>query len=520
MNNIRATLRAALLAGVATVAMGGSAFAQDEAQSTAAAELPAGPETAEQRIARLEAALIDLQSQLADLKASTGAQVADVRKAQQATTVTIANGRPTIASGDGQFTAAFRGVVQLDGALYDQDDAGPLATDFRRGSFGDTTENDRARDLGDGFNFRRIRLGIEGKAFGDWEYNLTVDFGGSGNEEGGKVNAAWLQYNGLGFTKLRVGAFAPTTGLEDGASNTSSLFAERAAAAELVRGLAGGDARVAFQSAFAGERWSLTGALTGNVAGTQTYDEQLGFVGRATWVPFRRPDSLIHLGANANIVINPAKTGPDVPGGAASPLRLRERPEIRVDGTRLVDTGSIDSDGATAFGLEFGALYKNLYVQAEYFDIDVERRASALSDPSFSGWYIQGSWILTGESRRYSANYGFDGPRPAKAFNLAEGNLGAWELAARYSSLDLNHRENDLPAAGGIRGGEQEIFSLGLNWYPNNNVMFSAAYRNVSVDRTSPGGTAFGGAFPATPPIGAQVGQDLNIYSLRTQYAF
>jgi phosphate-selective porin OprO/OprP len=39
------------------------------------------------------------------------------------------------------------------------------------------------------------------------------------------------------------------------------------------------------------------------------------------------------------------------------------------------------------------------------------------------------------------------------------------------------------------------------------------------VDRLSPGGTAFG-AGVLTPPAGAQVGQTLNIWSLRTQYAF
>jgi phosphate-selective porin OprO/OprP len=522
MTAIRVPFRAALFAGAALVCLAaGPALAQDDvAQATAAPEALPRPETADERIARLEAALADLQGQLADLKASTGAQVAQVREAQQATVVTLNNGRPGIASGDGKFSANIRGMVQLDGAIYDQDSAGPLATDFRRGSFNDTAENDRARDLGDGFNFRRVRLGVEGKAFGDWQYNITVDFGGSGNEEGGKINAAWLQYDGLGWGKVRVGAFAPTTGLEDGASNTSSLFAERAAIAEVVRGLAGGDGRVALQTAFGGERWTLTGALTGNVIQTQTYDEQVGFVGRATWTPYKRPDSLLHLGLNTNIIIDPAATGPDVPGGAVTNIRLRERPEIRVDGTRLIDTGNIDAENAYAFGGEFGYLYKNLYVQAEYFNIDVERRTGTLPDPSFSGWYIQGSWILTGESRRYSANSGFDGPRPDKPFNLATGDWGAWELGLRYSTIDLNSRENDLPADGSIRGGEQDIFSVGLNWYPNTNVMISGTWRNVSVDRTSPGGTAFGGAFPATPPLGVQVGQDLNIYSLRTQYAF
>lgn len=509
-------LRAALLAGVAlAVVSGGIAQAR---------------ETNEERIARLEAALAELQGELRALKADAVAARAEARPAAPAApppapaappaaTVSLKNGRPTLASADGQFTTSFRGLMQLDGALYDQDDAGPLASDFRRGSFGDAGENDRARDMADGFNFRRIRLGIEGKAFGDFQYNFTYDFGGSGTEEGGKVNAAWLQYDGLGVARLRVGAYAPTTSLEDGASNASSLFAERAAVAEVVRGLAGGDARVGAGLYAGGERWTLSGTVTGNIAGVQTYDEQLGFVGRATFVPYKQDDTLIHLGLAANVIINPSATGPDVPGGTPSPIRLRERPEIRVDSARLVDSGSIDSDGVTALGLEFGAQRRNLYLQAEYFDIAVERRASALPDPDFSGWYVQGSWVLTGESRNYNAgSAGFDGPKPAKAFSLEKGTWGAWELGLRYSVLDLNYRENDLPALGSIRGGEQEILSVGLNWYLNPGMAMQFTWRNVSVDRTSPGGTAFGAG--VTPALGVQVGQDLNIYSLRTQYAF
>lgn len=507
MTATRGILRTALLAGVAIACMGGVAQAQE------------APESPEARIARLEASLADLQAQLVDLKAATAASVGQVRQQQQATTVTLANGRPTIASGDGQFTAAFRGVFQLDGALYSQDDAGPLGTDFRRGSFGDATENDHARDLSDGFNFRRVRLGVEGKAFGDFEYNFLYDFGGSGTEEGGKISAAWLQYNGFGPVKVRVGAFPPATSLEDAASNASSLFGERASVAETVRGVAGGDGRTAVALLGNGERWNFTAAVTGNVIGTTTFDEQVGFVGRFAYVPFKRSDALIHLGVNTTLVLSPAATGPGIPGGAATTLRLRDRPELRVDGTRLVDTGNIDADSLTSLGAEFGALYKNFYVQAEYFDIGIERRKSALPDPEFSGWYVQGSWILTGESRRYTtATAGFDGPRPLKPFNLKEGTWGAWELAVRYSTLDLNYLENALPAAGSVRGGEQDIFSVGLNWYVNNGVTLQAAYRNVSVDRRSPGGTAFGAG--STPALNAQVGQDLQIFSFRTQYAF
>src|SRR5215218_4180399 len=111
MNKI-GTRRLGWLAGTAVGLMAwtsaGSAFAQDAA--TAA------------RIEALEAQINALQEQIGDLKVSTAANIQAVRDDQKATTVNIANGRPTIASGDGQFSASIRGVMQLDTAQYFQDD--------------------------------------------------------------------------------------------------------------------------------------------------------------------------------------------------------------------------------------------------------------------------------------------------------------------------------------------------------------------------------------------------------------
>ncbi|MGH6996842.1 MAG: OprO/OprP family phosphate-selective porin, partial [Phenylobacterium sp.] len=422
--------------------------------------LAAADEATDARIKALEEQLELLQSQIADLKQSTANNIADVRKEATATTVSLANGRPTISTADGNFTASFRGVFQLDAAHYDQDAAGPLATDFRRGSFGDASENDHARDLTDGANFRRARIGIEGKAFGAFDYNFLYDFGGSGTEEAGKISAAWVQYGfPVANLKLRVGAFSPPSGLEEAVSTNGSLFVERASPSETVRAIAAGDGRTAVALLASGDNWTGTAAITGNLIGTSTFDEQTAFVGRLTYVPFRRDDALIHVGVNTSIVFNPAASGPDVTGApATTSIRLRDRPEIRVDGTRLIDTGNIDADGLTAIGAEFGAQWKSLYVQTEYFDIDVDRKGP-LSDPDFSGWYAQAGWTITGEPRRYTAGT-FDAPRPAKPFDLKKGAWGAWELGLRYSKLDLNYlagAPGTAPVASAIRGGEQEI---------------------------------------------------------------
>lgn len=532
---IRIALASSVAIGALTVATAAMADPTDDEQNARIARLEAAVAQLSQVIAQkdatnaeeqqrnadLTAQVESLEAQIVDLKTSTGAGLADVRTAATATTVTLANGRPTFATSDGQFTAALRGVFQLDAAIYSQSAPGPLATDFRRGSFGDATENDRARDLNDGTNFRRARLGIEGKAFGDFEYNFLYDFGGSGVEEAGKISSAWVQWNANPNLRFRIGAFSPPAGLEEVASTNGSLFVERASPSELVRGIAAGDGRVAAGVFANGERWQLSAAVSGNTVVTQTFDEQLAFVGRFSLVPYKRSDSLVHIGLNTTIVIDPPVGAPNVAPGVASNLRLRDRPEIRVDGTRLVDTGNIDSEGLISVGGEFAFLYRNFYVQAEYFDITVQRRASALSDPKFNGWYVQGSWVLTGESRRYTIATGaFDSPRPDKPFNPALGQWGAWELGLRYSDLDLNYNEGTsvLLPADAVRGGEQQIFTLGLNWYLNNVFRFQAAYQNVQVDRLSPGGSAF--VAGSTPAAGVQVGQDLQIWSLRTQYAF
>lgn len=508
---------ALLLCGVAPAALAQQATAPTGAVGISQEQLLA----LVGRLDALEQRNSELEAQILDLKGQTTASDQAIRDQVGATTVSLANGRPTFATGDGQFTASIRGVLQLDAAQYDQRRAGPLATDFRRGSVGDAAEADHARDLNDGANFRRARLGIEGKAWGGWNYNFLYDFGGSGNEEPGKISAAWVEYAGFAPLRFRVGAFSPPSGMEEAASTNGSLFPERASPSEAVRGIASGDGRTAAGVFGNGERWNFSTAISGNIVGTQTFDEQLSVVSRVAYVPFKTQDALVHVGADLVYVINPAATGPNVAQGAATPLRLRDRPEIRVDGTRLVDTGNIDSNGLTAWGLELAGQWKQFTLQGEYYGIEVDRKG-ALANPKFNGWYVQGAWTLTGEARRYGiATATFDAPRVEKPFNPRAGQLGVWEIAARYSDLDLNFRQGagGAPVASAVRGGEQKAFTIGLNWYPNNNVRFLADYQRVEVNRLSPGGTAFG-AGALTPPAGAQIGQDLNIWSFRTQYAF
>lgn len=485
---------------------------------------PAWGQTAEEtaaRIAALEAQLAQMQAEIAALREQQAAAEpapaeAPIAPASNAgAQVTLANGRPTLRSADGRFSFALRGTVQYDAAHYFQDD--PLSPDNRR------SDAANPADLNSGGNFRRARFGFEGTAFSDWNYALIYELGGSGTESAG-ITQAYLEYAGWKpwddvSLRFRVGAWATPAGLEDATSNTEALFLERAAIAELVRGIAGGDGRTGAGVFANGERWysglALTGASIGN---SGEFDEQSGYIARLALQPFRGETYGVHVGASATGVIEPADTDPS--SSVAQNLRLRERPELRVDGQRFVDTGAIPADGLTAYGLELGGYWNSLYLAGEVFQIDLSR-SDGLPDPSFGGWYVQGAYALTGERRRWNAaSGGFQGIRPAAPFSLAEGNWGAWEIAARHSVLDLNHNEGMLgiaPPPGAVRGGEQTITTIGLNWRPNNVVRFLLDYQWVEIDRLDPETSNI--VTPA-PGFGAQIGQDFEAVSLRSQVAF
>ena len=510
--------KTSLLAGVAAVAIAApgaaSARSGDEARIKAleaqVADLKAAVEAlkaAQSASAPVPVAtqqdVATLRTEVQELRASTDKTVAALKAEAPAATVTIANAKPVIASTDGRFTAGFHGVMQLDTAKYFQDDHLPPAV--------------TARDLNGGANFRRARLGVDGKAFGVFDYNILLDVGGSGAEDTGRIQDLWIQYSGLKPWRFKLGAFAPSTGLGDSASTNSSLFPERAAVSDLTRGLAGGDTRVGFATIANGDRWFFSAAYTGALvsalnSGTTafnapTFDEQQGVTVRVAGLPLQGKDWMAHMGATASVVAQPADLGPAAAVRYA--VQLRERPGLRVDGTRLVDTGQIDAKGVAAYGLELAVQRQALTLQAEYFDINLERRnpAAGASDPSFKGWYVEGGWMLTGERRRRNvATAAFDGPTIAKPFDLKKGTWGAWELTARYSMLDLNYAERSAVAADRVRGGEQDVWTLGVNWFPNPAMAFMLDYYQVSVDRLN--------------ATGAQIGQDLQAVNLRSQFAF
>ena len=64
--------------------------------------------------------------------------------------------------------------------------------------------------------------------------------------------------------------------------------------------------------------------------------------------------------------------------------------------------------------------------------------------------------MLTNDARNYNA-YFAQFWRLKPNLSIMDGGIGAWELAIRASSLDLNDAD--------INGGEAASYTVGLNWY-------------------------------------------------------
>jgi len=172
--------------------------------------------------------------------------------------------------------------------------------------------------------------------------------------------------------------------------------------------------------------------------------------------------SLLHLGVSASYID---------PGGTN--IVIRSRPEART-ANRFVNSGGsglLGADYSYIAGVEGAVVLGPFSVQAEYFRQWVEQPAD---NPAFDGFYIFGSWFITGEHRNYRKASGtFDRVIPHK--NFTDGGIGAWGLALRYSHTELN---DDAFTFGRLNN-----ITAGVNWYLNPNAKLQFNYVRANVDR-------------------------------------
>lgn len=377
--------------------------------------------------------------------------------------------------------------------------------------------------LPDGVEVRRARLGVKATLFGDWLTEIDVDF--SDNEV--EIKDLWAGYAGFENSLIKFGNHKAPFGLENLTSSKYIVFIERGYIDAWTP-----DRRIGLNYSRWGNNWQFSGgaygpvggeyndkdSLTGGGAGTS---QEINWVGRFSYAPMNQVGRVLHLGV-AGTYMNPdvskmPTSGADLADreNAARIVKFDARPESHVSRAKFLSTGDMKYvDNYTQLGLELAAVMGPFTFQSEYHMTEVNRTDTTVTnvvDHDFDGYYAYVTWFLTGESRPYESSEGEFGRI------IPKNKYGAWELALRYSTFDLN----DITTVDAIKGGSAENITAAVNWYinPNHRIMFDVTM--VDNDEFAKPGKDWAPIPPGTGTSFVPVyGDDFTIISMRYQVAF
>ena len=328
-------------------------------------------------------------------------------------------------------------------------------------------------DLGDtGIGMRTILVEMNGTLSKNWSYRFSwggFTNGGNVSSAGVNLDDAYVRYLGFDHVVLTVGQHTEPFSLEEQTSSLHTTFMERALPNAFAPGTTLG-----ISAATGGKNWFATGGFFSEQISDYKDQGSQGY-GITTYLstsPWRGERGNIHVGNSLSYRFI----------GDETSVFFRNRPESGLTSVRYVNTGTIKgADEMGRFGIDMVGIFGPWSLQGEYIYTAVNRN-SGYRDVDFSGWYTFLSWFPTGENRKYKENGVFGAITPAHSY-------GAWELALRYSSIDLNDVD--------ITGGEEQNITLGINWYIHRQVRLMCNYTYVMTDsKANDNGSVLGNDSP------------------------
>ena len=315
------------------------------------------------------------------------------------------------------------------------------------------------------FEFRSLRLAVEGTGYGVYDYRFEVDFAPEDIDNPALVPGAVEMkdmYVGIKdvpyLGHIRFGNFRAPFGLENQTRLENTTFMERGLPDVYSPGREVG---IAAYNNSADKRFGWAGGFffdgindlnKGRVDNTQGFT----FAGRAFYVPvYDEPSDgryAVHTGLSFRWTNDQDES-----------ILFATRPEVHngVANTTFFTTGAVPGSDYSVVDGEIAIVNGAFSVQSELMWTNVE------GSDNLYGAYVYASYFLTGENRNYNRTMGrFDRLKPFENFWMVPGchGRGAWEAAIRYSYLD----------AKAINQGTLQDLTVGLNWYltPHTRVMF------------------------------------------------
>ncbi len=393
-------------------------------------------------------------------------------------TVTAGKKGLVVKSNDGQYSAKVGGRIHIEAMSHSGDEG-------------------LTKQATDGTDVRRSRIYLKGHAK-EIKYILEADLAGN------KVSMkdVFVVYTGIDNWDLTVGNQKHAMTMEVQESSNDIMFTERGMTYALSAPYF--DRALGVNVKVKGETWNVQGGIYGDHYGSEgsgSVDEGHGYAIRGTVTPIwnKKEGQMVHIGASYGVRSVSDDTN-KISGGGKGDFAYETTNGSNLN---LLDTPDIAGfDKVKLAAIEFAAMNGPLSFQAEYQRANVE----GANDYDFDAWYATVGYTLTGESRSYKPTDGeFKRLKPKNDFSFKNGGWGAWEVAARLDSLDLN----DGNGVTAITGGEGDRYTLALNWYLNYNCRIMADYSKIYDINNGPVKTKTGGE-----------ADDVDTLTVRAQWAF
>jgi phosphate-selective porin OprO and OprP len=367
------------------------------------------------------------------------------KEAAAAVLAGIERGKPFLQSADGNIRFEFGGRLQADFHAAESD-----------------TRTLTGSDLDSQFLVRRARFNIDGSFYRFVGFRIEAEF-----TEGISLKDAYIDLRFFPALRLQAGQFKVPFSLEELTSSRFIDFVERSIVNELVpsrdRGI------MLYGDVMRGTFSYYLGGFNGTGEDNSDNNGDKDLAARLVLAPFRNSDEFWLKGLQ--IAVNVTWGNQDRATSAQGRTSARTPNRFRFFAPQTTDGNRVRYGGDLAWFLGPAAL------KFEY-DVQMDERnglgpgGSDLDDVTATGWYVSGTYVLTGEDKQRSGNVV---PRnPFIPFSDRRG-LGAFEIGIRYAELDfesddpLNFFDGNLariPGGGRGENGAQAL-TLGLNWYFN-----------------------------------------------------
>lgn len=303
-----------------------------------------------------------------------------------------------------------------------------------------------------------------------WLAKLQIDAELDSDDSDANLGSAYVRYTKWDLAEITLGRMKEPVGLERITTTDRLMTIERSmVSTAFTPGKSWG---IHLSNGNKRRRWGLAIVQEDDQGDNYHESPPKAVSGRFVWYPINSDDQTLQFGASGSIR-----------DWNENEFRIRNRAEVAT-ANRVVRGARFIADNQKILSLEGVWRRKSLLLQAEY----IATRVAELNGPDwdYNGYYVLGSYFLTGESHRFRRG------RVRSVRPLA--GSGAWELVARYSYLDVRQR--------GL-GSIASATTLGINYYFGSNIKVMLDYLHPDIS----------GSVRHEDPDG-------NALSLRLQYLF